>query len=196
MLTTVYLIRHGRTALNAAGVLRGRIDEPLDSTGRTEALRLASLFESVRLTRVVASPLKRSFETARLLAQPHGLTVMADPAFIDRDYGPWAGLPQQALIDRYGSVDTAPSGEVEPRAEFERRITTALKRVAREAHGKIVAIVAHDAVNRALIHAAGRRQRTDMDLPQPTGCWNRFVCDGQTSTCEVVGAVPGDGVER
>jgi broad specificity phosphatase PhoE len=194
MATTVYLVRHGRTALNAAGVLRGRIDEPLDSAGRAEARRLGSLFASVPLTRVIASPLKRSFETARMVAEPHGLAVTADPAFIDRDYGPWAGQPRQALAARYGSVDAAPADEVEPRAAFERRVATALERVARDADGGSVAVVAHDAVNRALIRVVGGRPRADMDPPQPTGCWNRFVFDGGGGTCEVVGAVPGDGI--
>ena len=39
--TTVYLIRHGRTGLNAQGWLRGRSDPPLDEVGRVEADRLA-----------------------------------------------------------------------------------------------------------------------------------------------------------
>ena len=33
------LVRHGRTALNAARKLQGRIDEPLDEVGREQARR-------------------------------------------------------------------------------------------------------------------------------------------------------------
>ncbi|MFI5100881.1 MAG: histidine phosphatase family protein [Actinomycetes bacterium] len=40
---TVYLVRHERTALNAAGVLRGRLDPDLDATGRVETERLGGL---------------------------------------------------------------------------------------------------------------------------------------------------------
>lgn len=194
MVTTIYLVRHGRTALNAAGVLRGRIDEPLDDTGRSEASRLASLFAAVRLTRVVSSPLKRSLETAGIVADRHRLNVIVDDAFADRDYGPWAGRPQSELIARYGSVDAAPADEVEPRLRFEQRIVTALQDVARRSDGRSVAIAAHDAVNRALIRAlcATWRDSTD-EPPQPTGCWNRLVFDAQRVRCEVVGAVPGDG---
>ncbi|MGH2843820.1 MAG: histidine phosphatase family protein, partial [Solirubrobacteraceae bacterium] len=41
---TVFLVRHGRTALNAAGVLRGHLDPPLDDVGVEEAGRLGELF--------------------------------------------------------------------------------------------------------------------------------------------------------
>ena len=37
----VYLARHGRTALNAGGRLRGLSNPPLDSVGEAEAQRLA-----------------------------------------------------------------------------------------------------------------------------------------------------------
>ena len=43
-MATVYLVRHGRTALNAAGALRGHIDASFDRLGRKEAEHLAHLF--------------------------------------------------------------------------------------------------------------------------------------------------------
>jgi broad specificity phosphatase PhoE len=39
----VYLARHGRTALNAEGRLRGLSDPPLDEVGLAEAARLADV---------------------------------------------------------------------------------------------------------------------------------------------------------
>lgn len=45
----VYLVRHGRTPLNADGVLRGRLDPPLDDAGRAEAADLGDLFIDVPL---------------------------------------------------------------------------------------------------------------------------------------------------
>lgn len=195
MATTIYLFRHGQTALNAAGVLRGRIDEPLDSVGREQASRLRSLFSGVGLTRIVSSPLKRSFETARALAQPHRLTVAVDEALADRDYGPWAGRPAEDVTARYGSVDGAPAGEVEPKAAFEHRVAAALKRIAGHDEGAIVAVVAHDAVNRALIRGFGDGRWATADVPQPTGCWNRAVFEGGSGRFDIVGAVPGDSTE-
>jgi len=194
MATTVYLIRHGRTALNAAGMLRGWIDAPLDDTGRSEAARLGSLFAAVRLDRIVSSPLGRSFDTARAIAEPHGLPIDVDPGFADRDYGPWAGRSQEEVEARYGSVDGAPASEIEPVAGFWRRVEEALQRVVARAGDRTVAVVGHDAVNRALIRAFSSKWReTEAALPQPTGCWNRLVFKARGALCEVVGAIPGDG---
>jgi broad specificity phosphatase PhoE len=38
----IYIIRHGETALNAKGVMQGRIDEPLNENGRNLAARPGS----------------------------------------------------------------------------------------------------------------------------------------------------------
>jgi broad specificity phosphatase PhoE len=38
--TRIYLVRHGRTKLNAAGVLRGHLDPPLDVVGRRQVREL------------------------------------------------------------------------------------------------------------------------------------------------------------
>jgi broad specificity phosphatase PhoE len=193
MATTVFLVRHGRTALNASGLLRGRIDAPLDAVGLSEALRLGTLFASVALDKVVSSPLERSFETARAIAEPHGLTVTAEPAFADRDYGPWSGKPQAELEARYGSVDGAPAAEVEARAAFERRVIAALDSLVGDSRNESVVVVGHDAVNKALIQAyCDPRRDAGAEIPQPTGCWNRLVFHGGC-VCEIVGAVPGDG---
>lgn len=131
MATTVDLIRHGRTVHNAAGVFRGRIDEPLDAIGRSEAARLGSLFVPVRLDRIVPSPLRRSLDTARAIAEPHGLPVEVDAAFADRDYGPWAGRSVEEVEARYSSVDNASPSEVEPRTQFESRVLEALEALGR-----------------------------------------------------------------
>lgn len=195
MESTVYLIRHGRTALNAAGVLRGRIDEPLDTVGREEAARLGSLFSAVPLTRVVSSPLGRSLETARAVAAPHGLPVEVDDSLADRDYGPWAGHSVDELVARYGSVDGAPAAEVEPKPAFEERVVAALKGAAGDGEVARVAVVAHDAVNRAVIGVLGGGRGADGELAQPTGCWNRIVFEDGVGRVEIIGALPEDGTE-
>ena len=38
----LYLVRHGRTAANAAGLLLGRLDPELDEVGRWQAARLGA----------------------------------------------------------------------------------------------------------------------------------------------------------
>lgn len=189
----IYLLRHGRTELNAGGQLRGRLDVPLDEVGLAEAERLGELFASVPLVAVWASPLQRSMATAGAVASRRGLPVVAAPGLADRDYGEWAGRLESEVVGRFGSVDAAPG--VEPLDAFVGRAVGALERLvdAGRAAGGPVMAVAHDAVNRAviahLVPAAGAREQ----IPQPTGCWNLLRLDAGRWSAPVVGARPGDG---
>ena len=56
------IVRHGRTAANASGLLLGRADPELDELGRRQAAAVAAALPPV--DRVVASPLRRAQETA------------------------------------------------------------------------------------------------------------------------------------
>jgi probable phosphoglycerate mutase len=109
--------RHGQTAVNAAGRLQGRLDEPLSELGADQARRLGELFATEPVARVVSSPLTRARDTAAAIAKVHGLTVETDDRLIELDYGAWDGV---ALADIAASDWTAwradpafspPSGE-------------------------------------------------------------------------------------
>jgi probable phosphomutase (TIGR03848 family) len=70
---TVLLVRHGRTAANASGVLAGWTPGvSLDDTGRAQAGTLADRLAPLPISLAVSSPLQRCQETAAaLLAVPH-----------------------------------------------------------------------------------------------------------------------------
>jgi broad specificity phosphatase PhoE len=189
--TTVYLIRHGRTELNAAGWLRGRIDPPLDEVGRVEADRLAALFTGTKLDAVLTSPLQRAVQTATPLAASTNVRLQSVTAFLDRDYGPWNGRPRAEVERRYGSLDMAPG--VEPRPDLERRVLAGLRTAAKEHAGRAFAVVAHDAVNRVLLARVDGHFGDPELVPQRTGCWNRLRQAGGQWRVLVIDAVPGDG---
>ena len=189
--TTVYLIRHGRTELNARGWLRGRIDPPLDEVGRVEADRLAVLFAGTKLYAVLTSPLQRAVQTATPLAANTNARLQSVTAFLDRDYGPWNGQPWAEVERRYRSLDLAPG--VETRPDLERRVLAGLRVAAEEHAGRAFAVVAHDAVNRVLLARVDGRFGDPELVPQRTGCWNRLRQAGGAWHVLVVDAVPGDG---
>jgi broad specificity phosphatase PhoE len=187
----VFLVRHGRTRLNATGVLRGRLDPPLDDVGRREAAGLAALFHPRRLAAVAASPLLRAQQTAQAIATATDAPLVTDVGLVDRDYGPWAGVARADVERRFGSLDAAP--DVEPAAAFSTRVADTLTRLADAWSSGPVAVVAHDAVNRyALTRLVPRTGDPDV-IPQPTGCWNRLERNSDGWTAPIVGAVPGDG---
>jgi broad specificity phosphatase PhoE len=92
--TLVYLVRHGQTALNESGVLRGLLDPQLNDTGRRQASLLGQVLGRRHPSLVAASPLRRARETAQPTADRAGLIVTTDRCLTDRDYGPWAGTPK------------------------------------------------------------------------------------------------------
>jgi broad specificity phosphatase PhoE len=163
----LYLVRHGQTALNAEGRLRGLANPELDDTGLTEARAVARVLATKGIVRVYSSPLERTARTAQIIAEGIGAPWAADERFNDRDYGPWTGEVKADVIARWGAVDNAPG--VEPLAEVLARTRPALDSVLDEtAQGHIV-VVTHDAVIRLLIAAIDPRAT---DLVMPTGCWN------------------------
>jgi probable phosphoglycerate mutase len=188
---TVFLLRHGRTALNAAGALRGRVDTPLDEVGRQEAARLAELFADSELAMVVTSPLRRATGTAAALAARRGTTVLEDNSLADRDYGPWNGASVVEVSERFGSVEDAPG--VEPWLDVRERTLDAVLAAVRLARGRPVAIVAHEAVNLAVLGGLHQTLARAHIPPQPTGCWNEVRLAAGSWEAVVMSALPGDG---
>lgn len=182
----LYLVRHGRTALNARGVLRGRLDVPLDDIGRLQAARLGELFAAVPLQLVVTSPLGRACETARCIADAAGAPLREDVRLVDRDYGRWSGRPEDDVVGRYGSLNETP--HIEPTSRLAGRVRAAFEEWTMQLSGPLV-FVAHDAVNQTLLALIGVAD----PIAQPPGCWNLVSAEGNGWVGRVVGAVPGDG---
>jgi len=69
----IMLLRHGESEGNAQGRMQGRRDFPLSALGREQAARAAAFVaQHAPFAAVYASPLKRAFETASIVAA-HGV---------------------------------------------------------------------------------------------------------------------------
>jgi broad specificity phosphatase PhoE len=135
------LVRHGRTAANAGGLLLGRADPPLDDLGRSQAAALAEVVAGA--TRAVSSPLRRARETAALL----GLPVEVDERWVELDYGDFDGRPISEVpadVWRQWRADvgfTPPGGE--SLAALGGRVRAACADLTEEAAGTDVVVVSH-----------------------------------------------------
>jgi broad specificity phosphatase PhoE len=135
------IVRHGRTAANAAGLLLGRGDPPLDELGRLQAAAAAGAIGEV--TRVVASPLLRAQQTAA----DFGMPVETDERWIELDYGDWDGLPigdvgPELWTAWRADVDFRPPGG-ETLAELGIRVRAACEDLADAAARGTVVVVTH-----------------------------------------------------
>ena len=137
----LFLVRHGRTAINVGNKLQGRIDHPLDEVGRQQAIEIASVLKNI--DRVISSPLIRAKQTA----DAFGLPVEVDPRFIELDYGDFDGMLQKEVPAptwsewRRNNNFRPPNGET--LVELDLRVREALSELIYEARLKNVVVVSH-----------------------------------------------------
>ncbi len=176
----LYLARHGRTALNAEGRLRGLADPPLDPTGEAEAARLADALRDSGAELVVSSPLQRAVRTAQAIAEALGVPHRADPRFNDRDYGPQTGELKSEVVAKWGDVDSAPG--VESVETVLARSLPALDALLDDpvsgtasAAPRAVIVVTHDAVIRPLLRSID----PGVEVEVPTASYARLRRGGE-----------------
>ena len=98
MNSTIYLIRHGETEWAKSGRHTGRTDIPLTDAGREQAGFLLPIFDEVKFTRILSSPLQRALETAKLAGL--GPRVELDKELMEWAYGDYEGLTTKEIRDR------------------------------------------------------------------------------------------------
>lgn len=173
----LFLIRHGQTALNAEGRLRGLANPPLDEVGRAEAEATAIALTGRGIDIVYCSPLERAFRTAQIIAQHLDCDFEVVSEFNDRDYGPWTGQVKTKVEAQFGSVDDAPG--VEPIDRILQRAWPALDQVMDTHAGVPIAVVTHDALIRPILTTIDPRIGP---IEARTGSWNELVRDGSSWT--------------
>lgn len=172
-LTTVILVRHGRTALTESHKLSGRggEDPQLSELGREDAKKVAaelakvgksSIFAKLLApTAVVSSPIARTRETAEVIAQQLGLSVSIEDDIAEIAFGEWDGHTNQEVAARWpeqynawrGDVQIAPPGG-ESLEEFDQRVQRGRERILSEYEGQTVVVVSHVMPIRGFLKAA------------------------------------------
>jgi ribonuclease H / adenosylcobalamin/alpha-ribazole phosphatase len=187
--TTIFVVRHGRTALNAQGKFRGHLDPPLDDEGLRQAQAAARRLQVSPPIHVSSSPLRRAWETAEAIARLSGAPVSEDEDLIDLDYGAWAGLsadevalrdPEMFALYRQDPEHAVPPGG-EPLSAVGDRVLKALQRLAETFVGQTVAAVSHEIPIRLAVGRVADLRGSDVwDLLLPTASMVRFtVFDGR-----------------
>jgi len=87
-----YVLRHGQTDWNVQLRLQGSTDIPLNDTGRAQAHVAAKILATEGLTKIIASPLSRALETARIVGAASGLEPEIDGRLIERNFGLFEGM--------------------------------------------------------------------------------------------------------
>lgn len=146
----IVLVRHGRTASNAAGVWQGHLDTPLDEVGTAQAAATAAALAEVESpVRLLSSDLSRAVATASPLGAAWGLPVESDEALREVNAGAWEGLSRDEIardwaddLAGWRAGDDVRIGGAERMSEAGARVAAAIDTYAQATAGTLV-IVSH-----------------------------------------------------
>jgi probable phosphomutase (TIGR03848 family) len=163
--TTVILLRHGRTTANAGGVLAGWTPGvELDETGQAQVAAVGARLAPVPLAAVVSSPLDRCRQTAGAVLAGRDLELQTDERLGEARYGDWTGRPLKELtkdpmwkvVQQHPSAAVFPGPEGEGLAQTQARAVSAVRewnaRLGPDAvwlacsHGDVIKAVLADAL--------------------------------------------------
>ncbi len=173
--TRVFLVRHGATVLSAEDRFAGATDVDLSDEGRGQASRLAERLAECAIKAVYASPLKRTMETASILAAPHSLEPIPSDGLKEISHGRWEQLtrkevelqfPEEAEEWEKDPFTFAPEGGESGLAVTARSLPVLIDIVRRHS-GQTVLVVSHKATIRLLLSSLlgfdPRRYRDNLD---------------------------------
>ena len=170
-MTTILLARHGETDWNRDNRFQGHADPPLNESGRTQAAELSAALADEPLAAAYSSPLRRAFETAEIVAAPHGLGPVPMDALREVDVGSWQGLTRAEVEQRFPKqyarwLDYEAGWENgESYEEMGRRVIAGLLELAAAHEGERILAVSHGGPVRAayaladgITHSEARRR--------------------------------------
>jgi broad specificity phosphatase PhoE len=175
MHTRIFLVRHGATVLTLEDRFAGATDVELSDEGREQVRRLAKRLQGERVAAIYASPLGRTVETARILAEPHGLEIQTRDGLREISHGRWEQMtrkeveqafPEEAAAWEKDPYTFAPVGGESGLAVTARALPVLMDIV--RAHPKAnVMVVSHKATIRLLLSSLlgfdPRRYRDNLD---------------------------------
>ena len=150
-MTVLYLVRHGETDWNLARRIQGSTDIPLNDTGRAQAATTGRLLARRDWNAIVASPLGRATETARIIAGEIGLgePEIVD-AIVERNYGEAEGMTGSDIDRLYPNGAEVPGRET--REQVTARVIPALIAIAERHPDQAVVVVSHGGVIRSVVN--------------------------------------------
>lgn len=172
-LTTVILVRHGRTTLTESHRLSGRggVNPQLSALGIEDAQRVAAELAKVGKSgtfaklatpsALVCSPLARTVETAQYIGAELRLVPETLPEIEEISFGVWDGHTNQEVASIWpvefgawrGDVKIAPPGG-ESLEEFDSRVQQGRAKILQKYAGQTVIVVAHVMPIRGFLKAA------------------------------------------
>ena len=147
------MIRHGETVLTPFKKFSGDgpLNPELTDIGLAQAEKVAAAVAKLNPEVIIASPLKRTTQTAEAISRATGLPIVFEETWIECSFGIWDGLSIDEVKEKYpadyqawiSSTGFAPP-EGESYDNVALRIDAALNQIAAEYPGQRVVVVTHN----------------------------------------------------
>jgi probable phosphoglycerate mutase len=161
--TMIYFVRHGETILTPSRKFSGTgaLDPELTADGLAQAELVAKEVAKLGIDFIIASPLKRTKQTADAISRATGVEVILDESWYELSFGDWDGKSIEEVRsespDEYqawinSSSYAPPGGESYDEAGI--RVDDALEALVARYPGKKVAVVSHNGVIKSAANLA------------------------------------------
>ena len=117
----IIFVRHGESEGNLQGKIQGREDYCLSPSGVRQAKKLKNYFYNQKLviSHLYSSPLKRAFETAKILSELWEIEIKSESGLQEYDMGRLSGADKETLEEK---IPETKKYRVEPADEYFDRI--------------------------------------------------------------------------
>jgi probable phosphoglycerate mutase len=162
--TTLVLVRHGDTDHTRARLFSGRtgVDPALNDDGRAQIRATADWLAplAARSPVLLSSPMRRTRDSAEIVADRLGLEVTVDDGLIEAGFGSWEGLTYAEVVKRDSAAlstwmaDPAhpAGGNGDSLVSMAARMETTRKRLLSTYAGRVVIAVTHLTPIKLLTH--------------------------------------------
>ncbi len=159
MPTRLFLLRHGETQANLEQRYQGQGESHLSELGIEESEALSDFLAKEDFSAIYSSTLSRSYETAKIIAKPHGLDVTKISGLIERDYGIWEDMKFDEIRRKYPAlyggwlIDPGKTliPDAESLEEMQKRGVTTIESLIEKHSGKTFCVVGHGGLNRGVL---------------------------------------------
>ncbi|MDZ4719058.1 MAG: histidine phosphatase family protein [Roseiflexaceae bacterium] len=180
----IVLMRHGEVSYFVDGRPVPPPEAQLNNEGRIQAATAAQLLADIPFDRAVATGLSRTMETARIVLATRNLEIEVVPELQEIRGGRMADLPRDELRRVFLNSMTHHLAEDsqflmgDRFGDFRDRVVPAFHRLLENEHWQNLLIVAHGAVNRAILADVLHAPIEAMGhIEQDAGCVNMIDVD-------------------
>jgi probable phosphoglycerate mutase len=157
------LVRHGETDWNRQGRFQGQIDIPLNGNGLSQATAAREFLAKVPIDRAYTSAMARPRQTAEVILRAHpGVPLTSTTGLLEIGHGLWEGRLESEIAEGWPQLladwKRAPETVQMPGGEtihdvWQRSLSTWDRIAAGLDERETALVVAHDAVNKAILCA-------------------------------------------